>query len=76
MKLKGNLVFIWWRVLVIEYNINEQACFALDSAMFLLQTQIKVFVSSAEIYPIYLSSEGLFSHSSGCLAIGKEKMLI
>lgn len=41
--------------------------------MFLLQTQIEVFVSSAEIYPINLSSEVLFSHSSGCLAAGKEK---
>lgn len=41
--------------------------------MFLVQTQIKVPVSSAEIYPINLSSEVLFSHSSGCLAVGKEK---
>lgn len=61
---------------MIEYSINEQACFALDSTMFLLQTQIKVFVSSAEIYPINLSSEALFSHSSGCLAVGKEKTLL
>jgi len=61
---------------VIEYSINEQLCFASGSATFLLQTQIKVFVSSAEINRINLSSEALFSHSSGCLAVGKEKALI
>lgn len=59
-------------MLLIEYSINEQVCFTSDSTMLLLQTQIKVFISSTEIYPINLSSEAVLSHSSGCLAVGKE----